>query len=190
MIFFIYDIFNNNFFFFISIFFIPKFLGKNLSRYICLVSFIIFNFIKILECASYINDNNKNFYSKNILIISAALLIFNISGILLPNLKCFKILRNEPDNKVIISLKGNNNSNKSGDNNHIKSINNNNKINAANNNNHFPISQEQSSEKNENINNINEKTTNIKDTSLSATRRDCFRKKKTIGNLEEESTKI
>ena len=191
------------FFFFISIFFIAKFLGKNLSRYISLVSFIIFNFIKILKCVSYINDNNNNFYSKSILIISAVLLIFNISGVLLPNLKCFSILRNEPINKVIISLRGSNNSSKSGTNSLVKSINSNNIVNAANNsnfnnNNTFPIVQEQSSEKNENINNsfsinnkskINEKTTNIEDVSLSITRRDFSSDRKSIGNLEE-STKI
>ena len=186
-------------------FFIAKFLGKNLSRYISLVSFIIFNFIKILKCVSNINDNNNNniFDSKIILIISAVLLIFNVSGVLLPNLKCFKILRNEPNNKVIISLRASNNSSKSGANNLVKSINSNNIVNASNNsnynnNNTFPIAQEQSSEKNENVNNsfsknnkskINEKTTNIEDISLSITRRDFSSDRKTIGNLEE-STKI
>ena len=195
------------FFFFISIFFIARFLGKNLSRYISLVSFIIFNLIKILKCVTYIkdnnNNNNNNFYSKNILIVSAVLIIFNISGVLLPNLKCFKILRKESNKKVIISLRGNNNSSKSVVNNLVKSTNSNNIVNAANNsnynnNNTFPIAQEQSSEKNENINNsfsvnnkskINEKTTNIEDVSLSIIRKDFSSDRKTIGNLEE-STKI
>jgi hypothetical protein len=191
------------FFFFISIFFIAKFLGKNLSRYISLVSFIFFNFIKILECASYIKDNGENnIYSKNILIISVVLLIFNLSGALLPNLKCFTILRNEPNIKVIISLKGSSNSSKSSVNNLVKRISNDivniENNNNYNNNNTFPMAQEQSSEKNENINNsfsthnkskINEKTTNIEDISLSITRRDFTSDRKSIGNLEV-STKI
>ena len=190
------------FFFFMSIFFIAKFLGKNISRYMSLISFIILNFIMILKCVSLMNDTgNDNIYSKNILIISAVLLIFNILGVLLPNLKCFKILRYEPNNKIHISLRGSSIISKSGVNNLVKSISNNivveNNSN-YNNNNAFPMAPEQNSEKNENITNsfsannkskIIEKSTNVEDISLSVTRRDFTSDRKSIGNIEE-STKI
>ena len=191
------------FFFFVSIYFIARFLGKNLSRYISLTAFIVINCVKILKCISFIYDKgNDNVYSKNILIISAALLIFNVSGVLLPNLKCFKILRNETDNKIQISIRVSRDSSKSGVNNLVKSIYSNNIVNIENNsnyNNTFPMAPEQNSEKNENINNnsfsasnkskINEKATNIEDISLSITRRDVSSDRKSIGNAEE-STKI
>ena len=190
------------FFFFMSIFFIAKFLGKNISRYMSLISFIILNFIMILKCVSLMNDTgNDNIYSKNILIISAVLLIFNILGVLLPNLKCFKILRYEPNNKIHISLRGSSIISKSGVNNLVKSISNNivveNNSN-YNNNNAFPMAPEQNSDKNENITNsfsannkskIIEKSTNVEDISLSVTRRDFTSDRKSIGNIEE-STKI
>ena len=167
-----------------------------------LISFIILNFIMILKCVSLMNDTgNDNIYSKNILIISAVLLIFNILGVLLPNLKCFKILRYEPNNKIHISLRGSSIISKSGVNNLVKSISNNivveNNSN-YNNNNAFPMAPEQNSEKNENITNsfsannkskIIEKSTNVEDISLSVTRRDFTSDRKSIGNIEE-STKI
>lgn len=181
------------FFFFVGIYFIAKFLGKILARYFSLISFIIINFINILICLSNINDNdNGNIYKKNILLISAVLLIFNISGVLLPNLKCFKILRSESDNKKPIPLRGSTDISKSGVNNLPKSIHSNNAVNVKNDNNYYNKNNsqknpEQNSEKSENATKIIEKSTNItniEDISLSVTRRDFTSDRKSIGKDE------
>lgn len=71
------------------IFYQTKLLGKKLSRYISLISIIIFNFFICLK--SFLSLNNE-LYIKIILIISIILLISNILGILLPNLKWFEVL--------------------------------------------------------------------------------------------------